>query len=35
VDWINLAQDWGKWRAVVSMVMKSFAPQNVGNLLTS
>jgi len=21
VDWINLAQDWDKWRAVVSVVM--------------
>jgi hypothetical protein len=26
VDWIHLAQDRGKWRAVVNMVMNIWVP---------
>ena len=30
-DWIILAQDWDRWRAVVSMVMNFRVSQNAGN----
>jgi hypothetical protein len=35
VDWIDLAQDRNKWRAVVNPKMKFLAPLFTGNFLTS
>jgi len=35
VDWIDLAQDRDRWRALVSAVMNLWVAQNVGNFLTS
>jgi hypothetical protein len=35
VDWINLAQDMGRWRAVVNTVMNLWVPEKAGNFLTS
>ena len=34
-DWMELAQDRGRWRALVSAVMNLPVPSNVGNFLTS
>ena len=35
MDWIELAQDMARWRALVSAVMNLGVPQNAGNFLTS
>jgi hypothetical protein len=35
MDWIDMAHDRDRWRAVVSAVMNLRVPQNAGNFLTS
>jgi len=35
MDWIKLAQNRDRWRALVSVVMNLRVPQNAGNFLTS
>jgi hypothetical protein len=35
MDWIDLAQNRGKWRALVNAVMNIRFPQNAENFLTS
>ena len=35
VHWINLAQDWDKWRAVFNTAMNFLVPWKVWNFLTS
>ena len=35
MEWIGLAQDRGRWRTLVSAIMKLRVPLNVGSFLTS
>ena len=35
MEWIDLAQDRERWRALVHAVMNLRVPQNAGNFLTS
>jgi hypothetical protein len=35
IDWINLAQDRDRWRALLNTIMNSRVPQNVWKFLSS
>jgi hypothetical protein len=34
MDWIDLAQDKYRWRAVVNAIINLLVPENMGNFLT-
>jgi hypothetical protein len=34
VDWIDMVQDRGRWRALVNSVLNLRVPQNAGKLLS-
>ena len=34
VDWVDVAQDMGRWRAVVNAIISLRVVQNAGNFLT-
>jgi len=34
MDWIDLAQDTDRWRALVNVIMNLQVPQNAGNFWT-
>jgi hypothetical protein len=34
VDWIDMAQDWDQWRALVNMVLNIRVPYNAGKFLS-
>jgi len=35
MDWLDLAEDRDRWRALVNVVMNHKVPQNAGNFFTS
>jgi hypothetical protein len=35
IDWIDLAQNGDRWRALVNEIMNLRVPKNAGNFLTS
>jgi hypothetical protein len=35
MDWIELAQDKDRWRALLNAIMNPWVPQNAGDFLTS
>jgi len=34
MDWIDLAENKDRWRALLNVVMNLWVPQNLGNFLT-
>jgi hypothetical protein len=35
MDWLDMARDRDRWRAVVNAVMNLLVPQNAGDFLTN